>query len=724
MASNPPARGLTAIAAIYGHPLHGRHPNVMLHRYDHDVLENGGPLKSGLTPLHPDSYRTVDEAKYYHIATGYQRDRLRMFTATELETLEAWAPVRVGDEYKFLSDVPLHPLVEKKRWDSPLPLHQALCPLRNGRDGYWTTSNDIVWNAMLPSLRLASQYLSQSQTLQWWYALLFGDYDDVDPNDVDWGSHVPENRQIFYHWHPQLSRLTPTDIDAEVQKKFKQLSEDIELHVCSGMITHDSGIFADYCDGITIYPTSQQKTQVYIHSELIEPLLNQNITIADRMMAIHVLSATIIHELSHAIWQCITEEHIRHLEPHFENEVWCELGFSMQNSVWGAVHDAFISPTVVNAKGVPHAGFFEVPWNSRVCATLAIDNPPMKAKPIDWDEHILYPVKLDSFFRENYSEFWTQYVKKLGPTAAYLQRAPWGNKFVAASGYAGLCEDPAKHRIQDYIIIDRSKMTEVQMLAAQKENSRRQQAKDITSKILALYQANKKVPVIYMGNSVYRYQRKNSASISNDPNKILSTPNCPKFNLILYFVITTREVLAWDTLHFKLSEHILYAHITRYKKDVFTADEWRDFLITCSNNNMLFDYEYIGGPPTPIFGVVRRNANGWPPSVLPQRNLPNPSRYEVGAFVEGIRRFAKSSLKHFILDDQWCDYDKNLLRRLVNEQLKLRLFDLDGVPTDGLLTVEAFDRVIAWCERINESWCFGPPGIIRKSPTWDIQKWK
>ncbi len=154
MASNPPARGLTAIAAIYGHPLHGRHPNVMLHRYDHDVLENGGPLKSGLTPLHPDSYRTVDEAKYYHIATGYQRDRLRsmyrkilsicrtnntsVFTATELETLEAWAPVRVGDEYKFLSDVPLHPLVERNRWDSPLPLHQALCPLRNGRDGYWT----------------------------------------------------------------------------------------------------------------------------------------------------------------------------------------------------------------------------------------------------------------------------------------------------------------------------------------------------------------------------------------------------------------------------------------------------------------------------------------------------------------------------------------------------------------------------------------------------------
>ncbi|KUJ12190.1 uncharacterized protein LY89DRAFT_593653 [Mollisia scopiformis] len=168
MAAQPQPAAFTALAEKYSHPQHGRDPEVMRLRRDHSVLGSQLPLKSGVTPLDPNFYVSAAEKTAYIMQSGYQRHRFQGFTTKELEDSEALAPMRNGDEYKPLSVNHLHPLVEKRRWFLPVPvLNQADFPMKNGRSGYYEASNDDVWVALLPSLHLATQYLYQSDALQW-----------------------------------------------------------------------------------------------------------------------------------------------------------------------------------------------------------------------------------------------------------------------------------------------------------------------------------------------------------------------------------------------------------------------------------------------------------------------------------------------------------------------------------------------------------------------------
>lgn len=56
--------------------------------------------------------------------------------------------------------------------------------------------------------------------------------------------------------------------------------------------------FGDYLYGDTTPSASERNTVICISLELIEPLLNDQITPAEKMISVHMLAVTIVHELS------------------------------------------------------------------------------------------------------------------------------------------------------------------------------------------------------------------------------------------------------------------------------------------------------------------------------------------------------------------------------------------------------------------------------------------
>jgi hypothetical protein len=67
MAFPPSKRSKTALAEKYGHPIGP----------EHAVIQGYVLLKSGLTPLNPGPFLTIEERDLYHKIASYQRSRLR-----------------------------------------------------------------------------------------------------------------------------------------------------------------------------------------------------------------------------------------------------------------------------------------------------------------------------------------------------------------------------------------------------------------------------------------------------------------------------------------------------------------------------------------------------------------------------------------------------------------------------------------------------------------------
>jgi hypothetical protein len=65
-------------------------------------------------------------------------------------------------------------------------------------------------------------------------------------------------------------------------------------------------------------------------------------------------------------------------------------------------------------------------------------------------------------------------------------------------------------------------------------------------------------------------------------------PPCPRFNEIRKYLIDNRGVLAFETMHFVMGEHVLLSHIVRYDKIKIQPEELRAFLKMCDKNRDLF----------------------------------------------------------------------------------------------------------------------------------------
>lgn len=138
---------------------------------------------------------------------------------------------------------------------------------------------------------------------------------------------------------------------------------------------------------------------------------------------------------------------------------------------------------------------------------------------------------------------------------------------------------------KDDIIIDEGKMTAEEILRARRENTRRIRAREIIREVSTMRaEANK----IQLGVTNASDDYTSRLSFLSDGNKSLPTPRCPRFNEIRQYLFDTRSTLAWDSLHFRIPDYVLYAYTKREGGLQISFEEWRDFLITCNNTRTLF----------------------------------------------------------------------------------------------------------------------------------------
>jgi hypothetical protein len=145
----------------------GALPNLT---YGHLYGENAelphleGTGRSGLSPAF---YSGPREAPFpsegvlplYEAERMYQRSKLAGYTSSTLHSMGALdksdaKPPNLANE--------VHPIFDKPMW-AP----EGTMPLDYGLPGYYTASNDRVWNALLPSLRLASKFLENAHCWPW-----------------------------------------------------------------------------------------------------------------------------------------------------------------------------------------------------------------------------------------------------------------------------------------------------------------------------------------------------------------------------------------------------------------------------------------------------------------------------------------------------------------------------------------------------------------------------
>lgn len=298
-----------------------------------------------------------------------------------------------------------------------------------------------------------------------------------------------------------------------------------------------------------------------------------------------------------------------------------------------------------------------------------------------------------------------------------MQKTPVGLVLDLTTGNRkSLMKDPGNYKSLDQLIIDNSKMTTAEISSATLENSRRQKARDIYNQIKQdVADLNWiKVPP----NS--EYIPIPDTQIRGDFNKKLPDPYCPRFAEIVDYVHATRDVHSWDTFHFETPEHVLYAHIRRHGVLIISPEEWRDFLIFCSNKNGLFkyvcldldfsiltpsSYDYVGGPPTPHLGFVSRNPRGWPSTPI-ELNFSPPTDFDELCFIQGMKRFGQRSefFEYFRTKDH-NDFDKEIMRNEINICLTYKRVKYNGNKLRGFLAPLAFDQCIAECQRLgDDSW--------------------
>ncbi|KAH7360491.1 hypothetical protein BKA65DRAFT_186147 [Rhexocercosporidium sp. MPI-PUGE-AT-0058] len=186
-----------------------------------------------------------------------------------------------------------------------------------------------------------------------------------------------------------------------------------------------------------------------------------------------------------------------------------------------------------------------------------------------------------------------------------------------------------------------------------------------------------------------------------------------------YLFKNTRE-LALDTMDFSMPEHILFDYVLVNGGLNITADEWRDFLVTTIENQLLFNIVSDG----PSFGRITKLATGW--LTIPLRPRPRPSWGRPNRSI--IRAFENCSaeviFKISCFEDGFRDHDIDDFRRACNMEYlahpewacRTRLGSLIGEFTE-----ETFKAVVWRCEMEERGFAFGPKGVVRLTKMEDPQ---
>ncbi|KAI9647260.1 hypothetical protein NHQ30_003643 [Ciborinia camelliae] len=673
---------------------------------DHKALQRlPGLLKSGITPVTPPPYGNYYKHKAHAELNWYQSERFAGFTTQEIHHHDAFAPYSNLKPAGRLT-CPIHPILQRSKWRRELPAQLARYPLGNGREGYWDAwENDTVWNMMVPALQLTTMFLVNLYTWPWFDALFFGDMEEVEAVDLP-----PELRGKRGY---RRFKLRPPHVSAHdnerrrVQAMLDRFRDDVTLDLSSGHTDARSGLpdefeFANTNGALDI--VTKKGIGISMAFEILEPLFNEKITEAERMIVLYRFAGTLLHELCHAFWDCLRKWGVRiegedvvgkNLEPWFEYQRTSELGFSMESFVFGGIAQDFLREASVPCRGIPPMGFYLGEFDKSTTEPLTTNPIILIRKPHDYFVTHVWPITLSYFIDIQNQTWWNTY--KMVPDD--LPPAP------PSVGFENIDVDPT--------MVETGPMPENQRIAYWLRNAWRQRAHQIRNALIAHGNLEASHPLsIWPPPSYGSYDDDEEDDEDDEEDEEdddeEEIPPCPRYDEIKTYLFRQRRELAIDTMRFKMPEHTLHQYIRRNGGIALSAEEWRGFLLNCVERTELFRIlDKNGKLPTPYHAILLKLDAGWPMA------LPNPaavqvtvSKAQAECFSNATRDYLADRKEPWYRTDFW-DADMEIFRTLCNKWL---VDNHQGYP----LPRDVFEACIQ--AGVQPRFVPGPKGVVRRLP--------
>ncbi|KAF7956677.1 hypothetical protein EAE96_004010 [Botrytis aclada] len=386
---------------------------------------------SGWSPtgyLHPTgNLRKIEEEKRIE---EFQRTKLRRYTIRELVDLDVVSG-RVLEEAN-LESIPIHPIFSKNKWEK-LGQRQAEWPLQTPEvmaDGHYIMDNPYIENQMIPVLTLASAFLSEMHTLPFLDALLLGPRKPVDQDT----STIKFPEGVYTFWRRDQATRTANgseECKKAISKCFKTLHKRIIWGFASGdRMPWDEAPQRANCLGVTHLGWDSGDREViwiFLDKKLCDLLLRNDLTSAEKSGAQYYLAIVMIHELTHAIgFDFLDDKKIKMrrdgYEPYFEDSPQCELGYEMENSVFGGIIEPiFKAPAAPLAYRMASSYPSWCHISNRASETIVRDLAAEYS-----DVQYLYFIQIQTFEDMRKLSFWDTVIRRFGFSAIHARPIKYG----------------------------------------------------------------------------------------------------------------------------------------------------------------------------------------------------------------------------------------------------------------------------------------------------------
>ncbi|KAI1748464.1 hypothetical protein F4782DRAFT_550680 [Xylaria castorea] len=294
-------------------------------------------------------------------------------------------------------DNPIHFLFERSRWDngwwrgvrkrSPRNVYN----INGTREEYNAVTNDALWDALQPALRLVSMVLAKNpphleaiinmNTRQPILTAKGGKEDQFPPTltryvlekDIDMSKTYTAIRQLSevhnYDWKANVFRVLERTLVLDIESAYTLASpstiqdyipDDAHRQFCFG----SCGTFRKYGPAPGVVPPGEVMIKLRIAADIMWPLLVPQYSKSEKMACSFIIASTLLHEFSHAVnqaqelltnkkWQppgqdpeigqllksldgVVWDVHFgEHQEPFYYDEGGEELGHNFEYSLWG-----------------------------------------------------------------------------------------------------------------------------------------------------------------------------------------------------------------------------------------------------------------------------------------------------------------------------------------------------------------------------------------------------
>ncbi|CAD6442137.1 8010588e-ef91-4fb5-adf5-f8a3efb3b9b0 [Sclerotinia trifoliorum] len=695
------------------------------------IIKDAIPLKSGLTPITLNPHATDSETKFAEDVRYIQRRLYSNFTAAELERIEAVAPLYNTYEDETLvnasANIAIHPVMQRKKWNYPLPKQAAEFPLGKDLDGYWNAyTNDIVWEALLPALRIASLYFSNIDMWPWHDALFASEWTEILQKEI------PILHFFGRRGYRRFFTRDPFVYGSEaarrnVRNKLLNFSKNIYFSLTSCFVDSTSGVkifdaSRGSIAGSTIASSIDNICVINLDFRSISALLPgtvEKLNVAERRLIHCDFAITIIHELAHAIYQ--QECKVSHpdyggmlREIYFEQEVTSELGISLEQTLFGGITAGIRGPSGEGKIAHLEGGGMAYDINTRYLQGYNGDHPVLLNKPPTFNKCTFWPVPVSWFLNMGSKSKFELFVRKYGLHNARYTRIV-GSEFEVDSD--GDAAQVSRHPFVEFEgIPDKNRHAESSMdrLESQRPQKRRRVEHAIVREAVCRQPQRSLEEELGVDNE--------ETVDSKDEDQDL--PPCPRFHEISRYLIDNRRQLALHTMCFAMPEHTLRDYIRRLGGLKISAQEWRTYLLHCNSIPYLFRFESEEEPGdfSTYRGSIQLHASSWPRTDLtplrPKREKFERAEGNALAFILAVHRLNEAQIGG--RDIMWpqstfWDFSAERFLALFNADVKNGNGEMSKLGL-GLMSKEELEDMLWHVASTSPFLTWAPEGIIRRLP--------